>query len=105
MENYKEQELYHRAKKRLDKIKGFYGHLASYVIVNIFLIILIGFYSGDGFWSFETFATAFFWGIGLAFHAVAVFGIDALFGKDWEQRKLQEFINQEKNEINKSRSY
>ena len=38
--NYRKEEAYMRAKKRVDDIVGFYWHLAVYVIVNIFLIIL-----------------------------------------------------------------
>ncbi|ETN96011.1 2TM domain-containing protein [Zhouia amylolytica] len=101
MENNQDKELYYRAKKRLDKLKGFYGHLTSYVIINIFIIILIGVNNTGDFWTFGTFATPFFWGIGLAFHALSVFGINSILGKDWEQKKIMEFMNQEKNEISK----
>ena len=59
-------------RKKLDKIIGFYWHLAVYVIINLFLIILIGTNTDEGFWNFGTFATAFFWGIGLAFHFLGV---------------------------------
>lgn len=99
--NYEKEEAYLRAKQKLDKIVGFYWHLAVYVVVNVFLIILIGVNSGDGFWHFGTFATPLFWGIGLVFHFLGVFGPDFLFGKNWEKRKIQEFMDKEREEQRK----
>lgn len=99
MENYSTEEAYLRAKKRLEKIKGFYGHLASYVIVNLFLLVLIGtgkVRSGESLWDFGMFATPLFWGIGLAFHALGVFGPNLIFGKNWEERKIKEYLDKEK---------
>lgn len=36
------------------------------------------------------------WGIGLAFHALGAFNHSLLFGKNWEDRKIREFIEKEK---------
>lgn len=99
--DYEQEEAYLRAKKRLDKLIGFYWHLAVYIVVNIFLMILIGFYSGSGFWHFGTFATPLFWGIGLIFHFLGVFGPDFIFGKDWEKRKIQEYMDKDREEHSK----
>ena len=97
---YQKEEAYLRAKKRLEKIVGFYWHLAIYVIINLFLIILIGTKRDDGeFWDFGTFATAFFWGIGLAFHFFGVFGPNFLFGKNWEERKIKEFMDKDNEQM------
>ena len=94
---FEKEEAYLRAKKKVEKITGFYWHLAAYVAVNIFLIILIGSNrdEGESFWSFGTFATPFFWGIGLFFHFMGVFGPDFIFGKSWEDKKIQEFMDRE----------
>lgn len=89
--NFAKEEAYLRAKKRVDAIKGFYWHLAVYIVVNAFLIILIG--VNAGFSNFGPYATATFWGIGLVFHFLGVFGPDAIFGKNWEQKKIQEFMD------------
>lgn len=96
--DYKKEEAYLRAKKKLEKLVGFYWHLAVYVIVNLFLIILITVNSNEDFWSFGTFATAFFWGIGLAFHFLGVFGPDFIFGKNWEEKKMKEYMDKDKEE-------
>lgn len=102
MDDFSKETAYIRAQKKVQKLKGFYAHLASYVIVNIFLIILFGMES-DNFWSFGTFATAFFWGIGLAFHAFQVFGMNFIFGKDWEEHKIRDFMEKEQQEIQKNK--
>jgi hypothetical protein len=92
--DFRKEEAYMRAKKKVDTIIGFYWHLAVYVVVNIFLIILIG--VNAGFSGFGPYATAFFWGIGLAFHFIGAFGPDFFFGDDWEKRKVQEYMDKER---------
>ncbi len=93
--DFRKEEAYLRAKKKVDALVGFYWHLASYVIVNLFLIILIGVNSNNGFTQFGTYATALFWGIGLVFHFLGVFGPNFFFGNNWEKRKIEEFMNKE----------
>lgn len=94
--NYEREEAYLRAKKRVKKIVGFYWHLASYVVINIFILYLISQnLNGDPFWSFNVFSTVFYWGIGIFFHFMGVFGPNLLFGRNWEQRKLEKFIDEE----------
>ncbi len=93
--DFKKEEAYLRAKKKVDAIVGFYWHAVSYVVVNIFLIVLIGINSSEGFSTFGTYATAFFWGIGLLFHFLGIFGPDFLFGKNWEKRKIEKYMKNE----------
>jgi len=97
-QNFEKEEAYLRAKKKLEKLKGFYWHLVSYMAVNTFLMIVIAsnLDKGESFWNYGTFSVAFFWGIGLAFHALGVFGPDLMFGKQWEQRKIQEYMDKDK---------
>lgn len=96
--DYSRQEAYLRAKKKLDELKGFFWHLASYIVVNIFLItmIAINLDEDESIWNFGTFATALFWGVGLMFHFLGVFGPDFLFGKGWEERKINEYMEKDK---------
>ncbi|WP_274474337.1 2TM domain-containing protein [Mangrovimonas aestuarii] len=93
-----QDEAYLRAKKKVNKILGFYKHAAVYVVINLFLIALVAINTDSeaSFWSFGTFSTAFFWGIGLAFHALGVFGSDLFFGKKWEERKIKEYMDRDK---------
>jgi len=93
---YLKEEAYLRAKAKVKKIVGFYWHLASYVIVNTFIIVILV-SNGNRLFSFGTFATALFWGIGLMFHFLSVFGPDFLFGRNWEERKIKEYMEKEQN--------
>lgn len=100
--DYTEEELYIQARKRVESLKGFYIHFAVYIIINIFLLTIIAMNLGKGesIWQFGHFSTAFFWGIGIAFHALGVFGKDLLFGKNWESRKIQQYMDREKERRN-----
>lgn len=91
--DFRNEEAYLRAKKKVDAIVGFYWHLAVYLVVNTFLIILIG--VNAGFSGFGPYATAVFWGIGLVFHFLGVFGPNFLFNKNWEKKKIQEFMKKD----------
>ena len=95
--DYKKEEAYLRAQKRLKEIKGFYWHAFWYVAVNIFLIVLVASNANGNIWHFGTFSTPLFWGIGLGFHALGVFGKNLFFSKSWEDRKIQEYMDKDKN--------
>lgn len=99
--NYLEEQKYIRAKKKVKSIKGFYVHLMVYLIVNAFLILtqVMGRNSINAFIYIETYATAIFWGIGLAFHAFGVFGMDIILGKSWENRKIKEIMDKDKKQF------
>lgn len=93
-----EQKKFERAKKRVQSITGFYKHLAAYILVNISLFIIKGVAldPGEKFFEFSTFSTAVFWGIGLIFHAMGVFGKNIFLGNDWEEKKIKEIMEKEK---------
>ncbi len=91
--NFDKEEAYLRAKKKLDKLRGFYMHLLWYLIINSVLLVVN--YSHIG-WNFGTFSTPFFWGIGLFFHFIGVFGPNLFFGKQWEDKKIQELLDKDK---------
>lgn len=94
MENYNEQEAYYQAKKKVEELKGFYWNVFTYIIVIPFLI----FVNYMTYWQFKWFWFPMFgWGIGLTFHGLSVFYKGKYFGKEWEQRKMEEFIEEEKN--------
>ena len=102
--DYTEEHKYILAKKKVEKIKGFYWHLMAYIGVNIFIsvVIIIGLMSDDkltftkAISNFGVYATWVFWGIGLFFHWLGTFGTNIFFTKDWEQRKIQEYIDDTK---------
>lgn len=109
MDNYNETK-YNKAKKRVKEVKDFYIHLTVYITINLILIIInLGVFQ-SGFSGIEIpkwpmFTTPFFWGIGLFFHWVTVFKDKFALLKNWEDRKIKEYLDKEEEEINKRRNY
>ncbi|WP_162127580.1 2TM domain-containing protein [Flavobacterium phycosphaerae] len=96
---HQDEIKYLEAAKRVKKIKGFYTHALVYVVINTAIILSKIDYHEDGSWSFELshFSTALFWGIGLAAHGLSVFMPGMLLGKNWEEKKINELMEKEKN--------
>lgn len=91
MENkYQNEDRYYIAKKKVEKIKGFYGNLVSYILVNIILLIINLVTSPEYLWFFWPMLG---WGIGVIVHGMAVFEWLPFFGKDWEDKKIKEFMD------------
>lgn len=106
---YIEEHNYLRAKKRVEKIKGFYIHLLVYIIVNLFLssIIFYGLTFDEGntyseaFSNFGLYSVWVFWGIGVFFHWLGVFGFNSFLGKSWEDKKVKEIMEKENQQYKK----
>lgn len=84
-----DQASYEQAKKRVQAIRGFYIHATVYVLVNAFLAILNYVTLPTVFWSIWPILG---WGLGLAIHAITVFGFSGLWGPEWEERKIKELM-------------
>ena len=95
--NYENSNYVH-AKKRIKKLKDFYGSLAAYIIIMPFLVF-INLKTGTGVYWF--WFPMFGWGVGLAFQAYEVFGANKYFGKSWEDRKMKEFMEEDKQNNNR----
>ncbi len=95
-----EDNKYGRAKRRVDEIKGFYIHLMVYAVINAFILVNIALQSNE-FWQWPHFFTLFFWGFGLLVHATITFRFNPLFGKNWEEKQIQKYIDKDKEEANK----
>jgi len=83
------EEKYQQARERVKEEKGFFIHLISYLLVNAFFILLDVFTSRGHFWFFWPMIG---WGIGLGFHWMGVFGKDMIFGKSWEEKRIQKHL-------------
>ncbi|PKV50370.1 2TM domain-containing protein [Aquimarina sp. MAR_2010_214] len=93
MKDFNKEKRYERAKERVEELKKFYNNLFSYVIIIGFLAGL-NYYQNE--WHYAWFLwAAFGWGIGLAFHAVKAYRINPMFDKDWEDRKIREYMDEE----------
>jgi hypothetical protein len=84
-------EDYERARRHVRAIKGFYVHAAVYCTV-IALLFVINLLTSRPWWFVWP---AIGWGIGLAFHALGVFGLGDWLGRDWEERKVREVLERE----------
>ncbi len=85
-------DSYVRARNHVDELKGFYYSLISYCLVIPFLIFI----NYKTSWDFQWFWFPMFgWGLGLTIQAFRVFVNAAAFGRRWEERKIQEFMQDE----------
>ncbi|SEP57102.1 2TM domain-containing protein [Flavobacterium urocaniciphilum] len=92
---------YEEALQKVRKIKAFYVHLIVFILVNIYVIIKKTNQIDEGETIWDAFKLAFFWGIGLVFHGLRTFDLIPFFGKDWEDRKVKELMDKEKNQDRK----
>lgn len=102
-QDFIQEQNYIKAKKRVKDIKGFYIHLVVYIIINIFIsgVIIYGLTSSgdsfsEAFLNFGVYSTWLFWGIGMFFHWLGVFGFKSFgFGEDWEEKKIKELMDKD----------
>jgi hypothetical protein len=87
-----EAERRERAVRRVAALRGFYTHLAVYLVVNIGLFI-VDVLTGPDWWVQWV---AFGWGIGIVAHALAVFGRASRFVTEWEDRKIKQLMAEQR---------
>jgi hypothetical protein len=85
-QNYK----YQKAKEKVNAIKGFYGNALAYCIV-IPVLVYINYRTTDFPWAIFP---ALGWGFGLLINGLCVYGYNPLFGKNWEEKKIKEFMQE-----------
>lgn len=91
MDNIKLQ----RAKERVEEIKTFYSKVMS-AIVTIIIVAAINYYLNE--WRYAWFLWVVFGlSISLFLKAIKIFNFNPFLGRDWEERKMKEFLNQEEN--------
>lgn len=95
-----EEVKYLQAKKRVEELKGYYWHLAIYLIINTFISwkdILKGIGNDENiveiFYDYKVSSSWIIWGIILVIHTIRVFGFNNSFTKSWEDRKIKEYMN------------
>lgn len=99
-----DHKKFEKAQRKIVKIKSFYNHLAAFIIINGVLLL-----------SKEKMTTALFgeaasvhpnamnwiewniyiWGAGLLLHALFVFGSTPFFIKRWEERQINNYLDQD----------
>jgi len=93
MENLDKENRYLRAKERVDELKKFYSNLTSYIVVIAGLAVIN--YVTNHFYYMWFLWPALGWGIGLAFHGAKAFGLSPIFNRDWEERKIREYMDED----------
>lgn len=92
------QHSYHKAQDRVQEIKGFYSKLMSSVVT---VIVLAGINYYLNAWSYPWFLwIAAIVVLATAVRAFKVFGINGLWGSQWEKRKIKELMQKEEDSQN-----
>ncbi|PQZ47970.1 MULTISPECIES: 2TM domain-containing protein [Bacillus] len=85
-------ENYLRAKKRVENLKAFYIHLTVYILVNLMLFLINVSSDSSKLWFLYPLGG---WGIGIVIHGLTTFPF-GIFGKEWEERKIKEYMEKDK---------
>ncbi len=110
MKNHKINTKYENALKHVKELKEFYQHLFIYIIfVVVWLLFkeqIITFViaktettdSGFMYWlNINVALIPVLWGIGVLIHGLYVYRLKFSIVKDWESRKIKEFMEEEEN--------
>jgi hypothetical protein len=82
-----------RARRKVQQMRIFYIHALIWAAFNAGLFFInIMTWPGYLWFLWPTFS----WGIILAVHGLAVFGLGGFLGADWEDRKIKEILEREK---------
>lgn len=102
MDTLNREQQYIRAQKRVNEIKKFYKHLVVYILINL---VFIGrrIYKDivyrdesviEAILDINNYNLFFWWGVVVFIHGFSVLGKDKLFSKNWEERKIKEYMEQ-----------
>ena len=82
-------DSYLRARKHIDDLKEFYYGIISYFLVMPFLIYI----NYKTYWDFQWFWFPMIgWGIGIIINAFKVYVSEDVFGRNWEERKIKQYM-------------
>lgn len=84
---------YRKARRQVREIRAFYIHVAVYCLVMPFLVYINLTYSPDFYW-FPF--SALGWGFGLLYSGLHAFQYTPFLGKDWERRKIEQFMEEDR---------
>ena len=84
----KQHVKYQKAKEKVADLKGFYGNLLAYCIV-IPVLAYINYRTTHFPW---VIFPALGWGFGLLMNGLCVYGYNPIFEKNWEERKIKEYM-------------
>lgn len=79
------------AEQRVKRLRAFYAHLAIYIVINLFLLIVNLLATPDYLWFYWL---SLAWGLGLIFDAYDTFFRQRFFGRDWEEKKIARYMKE-----------
>ncbi|WP_242093181.1 histidine kinase [Aestuariivivens sediminicola] len=87
-------DTYVRARNYVEELKHLYYNIISYCLVIPFLIFI----NYQTSWDFKWFWFPIFgWAIGIGIQAFRLFINNGAYGRDWEKRKIEQFMREEEN--------
>ncbi|NNK82353.1 MAG: 2TM domain-containing protein [Flavobacteriaceae bacterium] len=96
------QKQFEDAKKRVNKLKIFYIHLAGYIVV-LSLVVWNLLIIEDGEYKkaivLLNWTTIVVWGIFIIIHAWTTFKGRFLFSKKWEDKKVKEYMEEDNTKL------
>ena len=91
----REVELEQWAWRRVRSLRLFYTHFTVYVVVNFLLLIIDISTPGDP-WFYKVLLG---WGLFVGLHAAYTYELLPWSSRDWEQRKVQELIDEQRERL------
>ena len=92
-----QNSIYVRAIEKVEKLKEFYQNAMSYCLVIPFLIFINVTFSPQFQWFWFPMIG---WGVGLLFHGLDVYNYNPFLGRNWENKKINELMNEEEEASN-----
>lgn len=90
----KEKNTFRKANMKAKKLREFYAHLRTYLIVNS-LFFIINWIDGSGEW--WVLYPVIGWGFCLTIQAIEAFSPFKDYDDDWEERKTREIVERYNN--------
>jgi 2TM domain-containing protein len=81
---------YQDARRHARQVRGFYVHALVFVLVNAGLVAINLLLTPGRIWFGWGLAG---WAVGLAAHGLSVFAFGGWLGRDWEERKIREYLD------------
>ncbi|WP_179345670.1 2TM domain-containing protein [Winogradskyella ursingii] len=97
-ERLSKKEHYFKIQKKLRRRRWFFIHLAGYIVV-IALIGLNFYVLEDGPYTYSiislNLSVVVAWTCAILIHGIIIFKSDKIFKKDWEEKKIKEYLKRE----------
>lgn len=84
---------YRKARKQARDIRWFYFHVLIYSLVVPAIVAINVIFTPEFYWfPFSVFG----WGTGLLFHGMSAYRYTPFMGRNWEEKKIRQFMEEER---------